>query len=76
MTERERLAQDLGALGVKPGDAVLVHSSMKALGTSLAPEEVIDTLQEAVGENGTLLMPALTYENVRATSAGARSSSG
>lgn len=76
MTERERLAQDLGALGVKAGDAVLVHSSMKALGTSFAPEEVIDTLQEAVGEGGTLLMPALTYENVRATSAGARSSSG
>lgn len=64
MTERERLSEDLSALGVKAGDAVLVHSSMKALGTSLTPEEVIDALQEAVGENGTLLMPALTYENV------------
>lgn len=64
MTERERLSEDLRALGVKPGDAVLVHSSMKALGTKLTPEEVIEALQEAVGENGTLLMPALTYENV------------
>lgn len=64
MTERERLRQDIYALGVKQGDAVLVHSSMKALETKLTPEEVIDTLQEAVGEEGTLLMPALTYENV------------
>ena len=64
MTERERLRQDLSVLGVKEGDAVLVHSSMKALGTKLSPEEVIDVLQEAVGESGTLLMPALTYENV------------
>lgn len=64
MTEREQLRQDLSVLGVKEGDAVLVHSSMKALGTKLTPEEVIDTLQEALGETGTLLMPALTYENV------------
>lgn len=64
MTERERLRQELSVLGVKEGDAVLVHSSMKALGTKLSPEEVIDVLQEAVGESGTLLMPALTYENV------------
>lgn len=64
MTEREKLRQELSVLGVKEGDAVLVHSSMKALGTKLTPEEVIDALQEAVGGMGTLLMPALTYENV------------
>lgn len=64
MTEKDQLLHDLKALGVKEGDAVLVHSSMKALGTKLTPEEVIDALQESVGEKGTLLMPALTYENV------------
>ena len=64
MTEREQLIRDLQMLGVKEGDAVLVHSSMKALGTRLTPEEVIAALQESVGESGTLLMPALTYENV------------
>lgn len=63
MTEKDQLLHDLKALGVKEGDAVLVHSSMKALGTKLTPEEVIDALQESVGEKGTLLMPALTYEN-------------
>ncbi|WP_322170458.1 AAC(3) family N-acetyltransferase [Acutalibacter caecimuris] len=65
-SEFTTLLQDLRALGIQPGDAVLVHSSMKALGTSLAPEEVITCLQEAVGDAGTLLIPALTYENVNA----------
>ena len=64
MTEAQKLLQDLKSLGVQPGDTVLVHSSMKALGTALTPEEVITTLQSAVGEEGTLLLPALTYENV------------
>lgn len=62
--EYNRLLEELGALGVCGGGVVLVHSSMKALGTSLTPDEVIDCLQAAVGEEGTLLFPALTYENV------------
>lgn len=64
MNEKQRLLDDLRALGVRPGDAVLVHSSMKALGTRLNPEQVLDGLQEALGPEGTLLLPALTYENV------------
>lgn len=66
MTERQSLKRDLLALGVSPGDAVLVHSSMKALGTALTPEEVLDVLEDTLGEDGTLLLPALTYENVNA----------
>lgn len=66
MTEMERLKKDLSELGVNPGDVVLVHSSMKALGTKCTPGEVIDALEAALGEEGTLLMPALTYENVTA----------
>ncbi|MCI8385673.1 MAG: AAC(3) family N-acetyltransferase [Acutalibacter sp.] len=64
MTEMEQLQQDLTALGVQQGDALLVHSSMKALNTTLTPEQVIGCLQAALGPEGTLLMPALTYENV------------
>ena len=64
MSEIDKLSQDLARLGVRPGDHVLVHSSMKALGTTLSPEQVLDCLQDAVGEEGTLLAPALTYENV------------
>lgn len=60
----DQLRQDLTALGVEQGDSLLVHSSMKALGTDLSPEQVIACLQDALGPEGTLLMPALTYENV------------
>ena len=59
MTEMEQLRQDLTALGVEQGDSLLVHSSMKALGTDLSPEQVIACLQDALGPEGTLLMPAL-----------------
>ncbi len=62
--ELEKLKQDLLKLGVKEGDVLLVHSSMKALGTKLSPEEVLDDLESVLGKEGTLLLPALTYENV------------
>lgn len=64
LSDYAKLLGDLRALGVQAGDAVLVHSSMKALRTDLTPDQVIDCLQEAVGQEGTLLFPALTYENV------------
>lgn len=64
--EQKKLIEDLRGLGVCAGDVLMVHSSMKALGTGLSPDEVIDALEAALGEEGTLLMPALTYENVTA----------
>lgn len=64
--EKDELRRDLLTLGVTSGDAVLVHSSMKAMGTRLTPEEVLDALENTLGEEGTLLLPALTYENVNA----------
>lgn len=66
MTEQQQLEHDLLELGVEPGDVLLVHSSMKALGTKLTPEEVISALENTLGKEGTLLFPALTYENVTA----------
>jgi len=56
--------KDLAALGVLPGDTVLMHSSMKALGTDETPESFLNALCEYLGEKGTLLLPALTYSNV------------
>lgn len=64
MKEKEQLKKDLLELGAAPGDVLLVHSSMKALGTELSPEEVLDCLEDVLGEEGTLLLPGLTYENV------------
>ena len=51
-------------LGISPGDVVLMHSSMKALRTELTPECFLLELMQALAEEGTLLLPALTYETV------------
>ena len=61
----ESFVPQLRALGLQPGDTVLMHSSMKALGTTQPPEAFLRAVIEALGE-GTLLLPALTYENVNA----------
>ena len=57
-------ARDFAALGIRPGDTLLMHSSMKALGTDATPEAFLDALQAYLGPEGTLLLPALTYDNV------------
>lgn len=64
MTDNEKFKKDLSKLGVNPGDTILVHSSMKALQTDCTPEEIIRSIEEVLGGNGTLLMPALTYDSV------------
>ncbi|MDE6593706.1 MAG: AAC(3) family N-acetyltransferase [Oscillospiraceae bacterium] len=66
MTESERYRQQMKELGLCSGDVVLVHSSMKAMQTKRTPEEIIGDIEAVIGEEGTLLMPALTYENVNA----------
>ena len=61
----ECMTQDLRMLGVREGGVLLVHSSLRALGwVEGGPETVVRALLEAVGPEGTLLMPALTYERV------------
>ena len=58
----ERIASDLEALGVQHGDIILVHSSLKSLGyVEGGAETVIQGLLKAVEEDGTLLLPALSY---------------
>lgn len=64
MNDAKKLLADMKALEIKEGETILVHASMKALGTKETPETVLDTLQAALGDDGTLLLPALTYENV------------
>ena len=52
----------LRALGVPPGGLLIVHSSFKALGLpDASPADVIATLLECLGPDGTLMMPSFTY---------------
>ncbi|MFT5821670.1 MAG: aminoglycoside 3-N-acetyltransferase [Crocinitomix sp.] len=52
------LVKNLEAIGIKPGDSVLVHSSLSRIGHLVGgPKTFIDALIEAVGAEGTVLMP-------------------
>jgi aminoglycoside 3-N-acetyltransferase len=58
---RRDLAEGLRALGVARGDVVMVHTSLSALGwTTGGPVTLLHALREAVGEPGTLVVPAFT----------------
>lgn len=56
--------QDLVRLGISPGDTVMMHSSYKSLGVKMDPDDFFDCFMQVLGENGTLLLPALSYETV------------
>ncbi|NLN56015.1 MAG: AAC(3) family N-acetyltransferase [Clostridiales bacterium] len=59
-----QIATNLEDLGVKKGDCLLVHTSFKALGKGVTADEVIKGLLSAVGDDGTLILPALSYSIV------------
>jgi len=54
----------LKALGVAEGDVLLVHSSLSSFGEVIGRQEaVVRALLRAVGSQGTIVMPAFTWEN-------------
>src|SRR3954452_6956496 len=56
----------LKSLGVREGMMLLVHSSLKSLGPIPGgPETGIQSLLDALGDRGTLLLPALSYAAVK-----------
>ncbi len=55
-----KVACDAENLGINKGDTLLVHSSLRSLGGA-NPKDVIDGLLYALGEEGTLVFPALSY---------------
>lgn len=63
-----QIADDLRACGLRRGGVVLVHSSLSSLGhVDGGAETVVQGLLEALGPEGTLLMPALSYAQVTPT---------
>lgn len=56
---RSRIVADLAALGLRPGDRLLVHSSLSSMGfVEGGPDTVIEALLEVLGPTGTLVMPS------------------
>ncbi|MGF1551911.1 MAG: AAC(3) family N-acetyltransferase [Paracoccaceae bacterium] len=65
---RDDLIADLRAIGVAPGDALLVHADLDAMGPLLGgARSVIEALLAAVGSGGLVLMPAFTSDALMPT---------
>ncbi|MBT3379384.1 MAG: hypothetical protein HN742_32930 [Lentisphaerae bacterium] len=60
---RQDLVADLRELGVGPGMDLMVHSSLSAIGCVRGgADSVVDALLEAIGPQGTLLMPSFNHK--------------
>ena len=69
MGSLQTLVSDLKSLGLKNGDVVVVHSSLKSMGmVDGGADTVIDALIKVVGEQGTVLFPTLTFSPCYSTS--------
>ncbi|WP_333737743.1 aminoglycoside N(3)-acetyltransferase [Streptomyces sp. IBSBF 2806] len=61
LVTRDSLAAELGALGVEPGEILLVHSSLRSLGWVCGGAvAVVRGLLDALGPHGTLVVPTQT----------------
>jgi aminoglycoside 3-N-acetyltransferase len=61
---RESLLQDMRAIGIQTGDRIMAHTSMRSLGwVNGGAVAYIQALQDAVGENGAIVMPTQSGYN-------------
>lgn len=59
----DELVSGFRDLGLENGDIVMIHSSYKSFGgVEGGPQTVIDALIEAIGPDGTLIMPTFNFE--------------
>lgn len=57
----ERLAEDMRKLGLKPGDTVYAHTSLKRVGwLENGPDTLTEAFMKALGADGTLAVPTHT----------------
>jgi aminoglycoside 3-N-acetyltransferase len=60
------IVDDLRALGLRAGDRVVVHSSLRAVGTvEGGANTVVDALLDVLGPEGVLMVPTFTYTTER-----------
>ena len=60
---KKDIVDGLKRVGLKRGANVIVHSSLKSFGrVEGAADSVVDALIEAVGDEGTIIMPCFTYD--------------
>ncbi len=60
------VVKGLEALGIGPGDTMLVHSSLSSMGhVEGGANTVIDTLQHVVGRDGLVVLPTHTWDTVK-----------
>lgn len=65
MYNKNKIIEDLKNIGIKKGDVVLVHSSYKSLGViEGGAKTFFEAFLDVIGEEGTLILPALSYETV------------
>lgn len=63
LLRRDGLKESLAELGIRPGQAVVVHSALGSFGSlEGGADTVIKVLKELISEEGLILMPAFTYE--------------
>ena len=62
---KEDIVKELKQIGLKRGDAVMVHTSLKSMGYICGgAQTVIEALLEVVGEDGTIMMPTQSWRNL------------
>jgi aminoglycoside 3-N-acetyltransferase len=61
---KDTLKQQLHQLGIKAGDALIVHSSLKSMGwIAGGAQAVVEALLETITGEGTLVMPSQSADN-------------
>jgi aminoglycoside 3-N-acetyltransferase len=64
MCTRDSIAAELRAMGLRPGETLLVHSSLSSLGWVCGgPVAVVLALLDALGDDGTLVVPTQSSDN-------------
>ncbi len=62
---KKDIIEGIQRVGIVPGDAVMVHTSLSSMGFVCGgPQIVIEALLEAVGCDGTIMMPAQSWKNL------------